>query len=293
MPAQVTNSEQPAAQSVSAPSSTQTPVVQPASAITKAALPSELAEDEQRISRLLAGKPAKDWKMDWGVVVICALLGVIILLAAAVNRAVGLTFKADLGSSILGLLGSLLIVSLFVERVIEVFVSVWADREAARHEQNRDYWQARQRRLERDVESLVAELAGSPAPDAARKAIIDQLLQDKRGSINEAANSVDTAERALLPFRARARKATAWVGLVVGLFTSAVGFRFLQQLVDLSSIYDPSMKLVSPQFGWFVAADVLLTGAVLAGGSKLVHEIFSVYESFMGSARKSVAGKGQ
>ena len=168
---------------------------------------------------------------------------------AGVNGAVGLPFKPDLGSSIPGLLGSLLIVSLFVERVIEVFVSVWADRETAAHEQNRDYWQTRQRRLEKEVEKLVAELASTPAPDAARKATIDQLLQQKRTSIEDAATSADTEEKALLPFDARTRKVTTWIGLVVGLFTAAVGFRFLNQIVDLTSIHNPSANMVSEQYG--------------------------------------------
>jgi hypothetical protein len=58
-------------------------------------------------------------------------------------------------------------------------------------------------------------------------------------------------------------------------------------------MYKPSEKLISEQFGWFVAADVLLTGTVLAGGSKLIHEIFAVYESFMKSAQKSLSDKSK
>ncbi len=35
-----------------------------------------------------------------------------------------------------------------------------------------------------------------------------------------------------------------------------------------------------------IFADVLLTGAILTGGSKAIHSIFSVYESFMNSTQK-------
>ncbi len=98
--------------------------------------------------------------------------------------------------------------------------------------------------------------------------------------------------KALLPFKARTRKVAVWIGLAVGLFTSAVGYRFLTQLVDLTPIYNPPTHFVSGQFGWFVAADVLLTGAVLAGGSKAVHQIFAVYESFMQSTQKLADKKG-
>src|SRR5271166_6872029 len=47
-------------------------------------------------------------------------------------------------------------------------------------------------------------------------------------------------------------------------------------LSNLTIILDSSAgnHLISPQYGLFVDADVLLTGAVLAGGSKLIHQIF-------------------
>jgi hypothetical protein len=225
------------------------------------------------------------------VFVICAALGGLMLWRAGVTGAVGLPIKTDV--SIPAVFGSLFLVSLFVERVIEVFVSVWSDRQTAVHEQNLDYWQSRQGRLAQDVQKLVAERDGTPTPDAARKATIDQLLQQKRASIEEADANADIEMKALLPFEARTRKVSIWIGLVVGLFTSAVGFRFLSQIVDVSAIYKPAEHVNSEQFGWFVAADVLLTGAVLAGGSKLVHQIFSVYDSFMDSTQKSLSDKSK
>jgi hypothetical protein len=223
---------------------------------------------------------------------ICAALGAFMLWRASRgNPAVGLSFNSDV--SIPGLFGSLFLISLFVERVIEVFISVWSDRQTSVHEQNLDYWQARQGRLAQDVQKLIAERDGTPSPDATRKATIDQLLQQKRTAIEEADANADVETKALLPFEARTRKISTWIGLVVGIFASAVGFRFLTQIVNIDHIYDPTKNLLSEQFRWFVAADVLLTGAVLAGGSKLVHQIFSVYESFMESSQKSLSDKSK
>lgn len=65
------------------------------------------------------------------------------------------------------------------------------------------------------------------------------------------------------------------------LLTSAVGFRFLNQIVDLSKINTHSL-----QYAAFIIADILLTGTVLAGGSKAIHSIFSVYDEFMDATRK-------
>ena len=99
----------------------------------------------------------------------------------------------------------------------------------------------------------------------------------KRGQIDEAVGYADNEGKALLPFKARTLKVSTWVGLVIGVITSAVGFRFLAQLVKAPD----SAFLASAQNQWFVGVDILLTGAVLAGGSKLIHNIVSVYTSFM------------
>lgn len=54
---------------------------------------------------------------------------------------------------------------------------------------------------------------------------------------------------------------------MLGMITSAVGFRFLSQIV-------------------------VLTGAVLAGGSKLVHQIFGVYEAYTTAWSKAAQARG-
>jgi hypothetical protein len=71
-----------------------------------------------------------------------------------------------------------------------------------------------------------------------------------------------------------------------------VGFRLLAEIVDYSSLTTPIKPGVYPlQLYWFVAADVLLTGTVLSGGCKAIHQVFSVYEAFMQSTQKSAANR--
>jgi len=86
--------------------------------------------------------------------------------------------------------------------------------------------------------------------------------------------------------------------MAVGVLTAAVGFRFLYQIVDFDQA-----ALPESQTGWFIFADVLLTGAILAGGSKAIHSIFlvvvqlqtvplpifSVYETFMNSTQANAS----
>ena len=74
---------------------------------------------------------------------------------------------------------------------------------------------------------------------------------------------------------------STWVGIAIGVITSAVGFRFLDQIVDISKIAG-----YSNHYGWFIFVDVLLTGAILADGSKTIHRIFALYDTFMESTRE-------
>ncbi len=243
-------------------------------------------------SEEVATATVKNWPADLCVVGVCAVVGIIILLVAGWNGSVPLTVKHDI--AVATLFGSLFLVSLFVERVIEIFVTAWTDGETAFHEQKLDYWQSRQGRLEQRVQRLITERDGVPTPSDGRKTEIDAELKLRHDEIEAACTCAEVEMQALLPFAARTQKISTWVGLIVGLFTAAVGFRFMAQIVDWTGLDTPAAAFKSTdQFKWFVAADVLLTGAVLAGGSKLVHRLFTVYESFMESSQKSLSDKSK
>lgn len=227
------------------------------------------------------------WPTDYKVYAICGIVIAVMLGLAGYQTWGKLVF--DDKAPILSIFGSMLLVALFVERAIEVFVSVWVDRDSAIHEQNLDYWQGRQGQLAKEIAALIAERNGADKPANDRLVAIDESLVERRRKIDEAVGYADNEGKALLPFRARTLKVSTWVGLVIGVITSAVGFRFLAQLVKAPD----SAFLASAQNQWFVGVDILLTGAVLAGGSKLIHNIFSVYTSFMSTTSKSLADQSK
>ena len=255
--------------------------------------PSPKAVEQTTNTRLKLEGKSKGGMDDIWVIIICAIAGLVIMVSAGVTNSVGLAFRDDLNSTLPGIVSTLLIVSLFVERVIEVFVSVWSDRETDEHEQNRDYWQSRQAQLKGEVATLLSELSGTPPPNPDRMKVIETLLEEKRNGIELANGNADAESKALIPFEARTRRISSWIGLAVGILVSAVGFRFLNQIVSLGPIYDPGKHLISPQYGLFVDADVLLTGAVLAGGSKAIHQIFSVYDAFMSATQDKLSDKSR
>ena len=94
---------------------------------------------------------ADKWRSDWIVFLVTAVLGIVMLWYAGSTKSVELKFPNNLGTMLVGVFSSMHLVSLFVERVIEVFVSLWCDRQSAIHEQNLDYWQTRQAKLNQPV----------------------------------------------------------------------------------------------------------------------------------------------
>jgi hypothetical protein len=243
------------------------------------------AQTRKTLERIHGKLPANH--QDIIVIGVCAVLALIMLIGAGGWKFHGLVFDPNLYKNLPNVLSTLLVVSLFVERVIEVFVSAWSDQEADQHEQNRDYWRSRQAELKNDVSLLVSELNGKNPPSAERLVVINGLLTAKRAAIEDAGEKADAESKALLPFEARTRRISTWIGLVIGMLVSAVGFRFLGQIVSI----DPKNPDYDPQYPYFVAADILLTGAVLAGGSKVIHQIFSLYDSFMDATQDKVAKK--
>jgi hypothetical protein len=70
------------------------------------------------------------------------------------------------------------------------------------------------------------------------------------------------------------RRITLWTALAIGIIISIVGVRGLEPFI----ILDSTDKW---QSFWFRTLDILLTGAVIAGGSDVIHKLLQVVTTFM------------
>ena len=77
-------------------------------------------------------------------------------------------------------------------------------------------------------------------------------------------------------------------GTAIGVIVAALGIRVLELFVD-PAIFE---SLPEVQRKLFRTADVLLTGAVLGGGSDALHQLVSVFTNFMESAAERAKGGG-
>jgi len=158
-----------------------------------------------------------------------------------------LDFKPLTPQVFAGLIGWLFAISLFVERAVEVVVLVFRDSQA----DLLDEAAAR-------ATKAVALLAGA----AASKEAMDAAIKD-----------ANTAHDQKIIYRAETKEIALLVGFVFGIFVSLAGVRALHGLLSDST----------PTGTLFTVADIVVTGAMLAGGSEGIHRMVNAFTSFMDS----------
>lgn len=195
-----------------------------------------------------------------------AFLGGICILASYPiwsNQTVGpLPFKPVSPQAFIGLIAWLFAVSLFVERAVEVVVMVFRDKRAD---------------LLHEAEAGIARALENAAKTESALAVNATSSQEAKTAAADAAKVaqealVDAHEKSLI-YRAETKEVALFVGFVLGTLTSFAGVRALQGMLAESAA--PSSV--------FSAIDILITGAMLAGGSEGIHRMANVFTSFMDS----------
>jgi hypothetical protein len=186
-----------------------------------------------------------------------------ILLLTAILLAVGmcilrniapdaLPFKDLSGQAFTGLIAWLFAVALFVERAVEVVVMVFRDYSA-------DLLQATEDCATVASTSANKALAASPA-DLGLKSTADKT----QSILNE-------AHKNNVIYRAKTKEIALSVGFVFGAMVSVAGVRALHGLLADGASTS----------GWFNFVDIVVTSAMLAGGSEGIHRIANAFTSFM------------
>lgn len=147
----------------------------------------------------------------------------------------------------------LVLISLFIERALEVFLTAWRGKDSAN--------------LALAIQGAKTRLAGGYAAALADLQSGEKLHNDYKS---------DTQRVAFL------------AALALGIVVSALGVRGLSLFIDPAAF----KELSSIQRTWFNAMDVLLTGALLGGGSEGLHKLVTVFTNFMDTAAKQAKGKG-
>ncbi|MDQ2868601.1 MAG: hypothetical protein M3R59_09375 [Verrucomicrobiota bacterium] len=238
------------------------------------------AEAQEYLPRKVLTSRSAQLRKNLVTIIWIAITGIILLIAGT-TKPVGLYFVDSFTARVPSILGGLFLVSVFVERLVEVFVSIWRDPESDLLDQELINWRVLQVKRKREISDLLYELqADSSAQTSSRKSVIETELPAKRRELSHAEEKEASIEERLVPYHSRTREVSTWVAVASGVLIAAIGFRFFHQILDVTRLSG-----YAQHEGWFVFLDVMLTGLILAGGSKTMHYLFSVFDSLMRTAR--------
>jgi hypothetical protein len=167
-----------------------------------------------------------------GIAVLLPIAGVILALWL---KPVDVNFPELSNENVIGLLTGLIVIALFIERAVEVFLTPW-----------------------RSTKSL----------KISKKVKYEKAILEKQDP--DSASQLSDTESQLLDFKGRTRTIAFLIALGLGMTISASGVRGLATLMNVKEC-----SVI------FRALDVLLTGALLAGGADGLHKIVAVFTSFM------------
>jgi len=178
-------------------------------------------------------------------IILLAVLGAIVVYPVWSNQAPpAVGFKPLTPQAFAGLIGWLFTVALFVERAVEVVVMVFRDQQA-------------------DQLDEAEENAARDFTSATKKAVAE--------GIETARQALMAARQNKLVYRAETKEIALLVSFVFSVFVSLAGVRALHGL----------LMDATPTGNLFTAADIVVTGAMLAGGSEGIHRIANAFTSFM------------
>lgn len=169
-------------------------------------------------------------------------------------------FKPLTPQAFAGLLGWLFAVALFVERAVEVVVMVFRDQQA-------DLLDEAEEHAVRVVKAAIKK-AAAPADDHTAAPADKKAASD---AVETAQQALATARQNKLIYRAQTKEIALLISFVFGVFVSLAGVRALHGL----------LLDATPTGNLFTAADIVVTGAMLAGGSEGVHRMANAFTSFM------------
>jgi hypothetical protein len=145
----------------------------------------------------------------------------------------------------------LLLVALFVERALEVFVTAWRGGETD---------------TLRKEAAIADKAASEPNADATAK------------------DAAGTCQKKLVQYKGETRRIAFMAGIAIGTVIAAVGIRAFEIFVDAAHFETIS----STQQSVFHIVDVIVTGAVIGGGADGLHKVIQVFTNFMESTAQKV-----
>ena len=170
------------------------------------------------------------------------VISVIIIVLAIIFKPINIPYWDFSTDKILALMISLLLISLFLERAIEVIIKVFMGK-----------------RKQEFVSIINSE---------------KQRAKLEHGDTNIPVSAIQIEATQEMKMHITATKRLALlIGFILGICISALGIRVLQPIIN----QDVFMSVGNLQRSLFIGMDTLITGALLGGGSNGIHKILDAF----------------
>jgi hypothetical protein len=186
----------------------------------------------------------------------------------------------DIGS-VSQMLTTLLLISAFLERALEVYALTFREKGEKKIDDHVKKLKASRQLVDEvkdgsDFEMQMTKLigtfslqaiwkeAGKAVDNAGKKIVVMTKIQEL----------VDSNEETAAIYKDTTRRYILWSALCSGILISIVGVRGLAPFINLGNGD-------TWQDNWFKLFDICLTGAIIAGGSDIIHKILNVFTTFM------------
>jgi len=171
-------------------------------------------------------------------------------------------------------------VALFVERAIEVVVLVFRDQTAELLDRDEKRVKLLYDAAVTKTKEVSDRITASSVPNA--KSFADDLNAAREAEASSK-KTYDNSIEANAIYGAETKEVALIVGFAFGLLTSFAGVRALHALLPDNSATGRTFNFV----------DIVVTGAMLAGGSEGIHRLANVFTDFTDTLSKITKKKGQ
>jgi len=225
-------------------------------------------------------------------------LGVVFILAILALPAFlfpnSLTFKPFGFDDVSQLLTFLVLVSLFLERSLEVFISTWRlprEEKIDNDIQNNERVIAEKKALrEKKIEQpqivttkVEQEISKAP-PKLKTETAVENIPANTTkltDELDEEMAKLSENKQKRSQYKSETRKIALWTALFFSLLISGVGIRSLDTLVQPTGL-NSIQQIV------FRCLDTLLTGGLIAGGSDGIHKVTQVFTTYFEETRNGM-----
>lgn len=223
-----------------------------------------------------------------------------ILLPASVTPNL-FVFKPFGWNEVSQLLSFLLLIALFLERSLEVFINTWRspeENEIANEIQSvnreiadlEEHINAKTKQTE-TIARMEEATPGNPPSSEPLMEVVKSAgeVENLRDTLSKKREELRRIQFKKTQYKSETRKIALWTGLFIGLLISGVGIRALETLITLQPLtaFPDGQKPIfyNGQVYIFRALDTLLTGGLIAGGSDGIHKLTQVFTTFLEESR--------